>query len=174
MIDRISVSSSYASIDAGLSSGTRSASHSNPLLSTMAVAHEQLSALQSMADAWLASAQQRHAMARAAGEFAATAGDMARRADRDAKPQVLPQALRDFATRHELLTSHAASEPFDAQQLQRLESQLQALASNDGASSTRDQIELKRFVSRYDNTLTLYNAVISKLGEITKKIVSSL
>ncbi|VVE00737.1 hypothetical protein [Pandoraea anhela] len=46
-------------------------------------------------------------------------------------------------------------------------------ARESDASSTIDQIHLKRLVTRYDNTLTLYNAVVSKLGEIVKKIVSS-
>lgn len=174
MIDRISVTSSYSSVDTASFAGARAASSDNPLLSTMAAARAQLSTLQLLADKWLASAQQRQAVAREARDFAATVGDITRRAIRDATPQRLPQALREFAVRHELLSSRDANGAFDAQQLQRIESQLQALASNDGASTTREQIELKRFVSNYDNTLTLYNAVISKLGEITKKIVNSI
>lgn len=146
----------------------------NPLLSTMGVAQSRLSTLQSMADAWLVSAQTRVNVAREASGFATLVNEMAQRASTGAKQEVLPQALRDFAVEHALVPPQAASEPMDAAGLQNLESQLQSLALTDGASSTREQIQLKRFVSSYDNTLTLYNAVIARLGEVTKKIVNSI
>jgi len=73
-----------------------------------------------------------------------------------------------------LLSTQVADTPLDAAALKALESRLQSLALTDGASSTSEQIQLKRFVTRYDNTLTLYNAVIAKLGEIMKKIVTSI
>ncbi|QHE94431.1 hypothetical protein PI93_023410 [Pandoraea fibrosis] len=174
MIDRISGARSHTYSDAEFSTGARSANSQNPLLATMSLAKSRLSGLQASADAWLASAQARVDMARDANGFATLAGEMAKRASAGAKQEMLPQALRDFALRHDLISTQAASEPLDAAALQHLASKLQSLALNDGASSTSEQIQLKRFVTSYDNTLTLYNAVISRLGEVTKKIVNSI
>ncbi|AVF38683.1 hypothetical protein [Pandoraea apista] len=174
MMDRISGASSHVHTYEAFVPGASPGASQNPLLATMGLARERLSLLQSMADVWLASAQTRVDIARDASGFSTLTGEMARQASAGAKRQMLPQALRDFAVRHELLSPQTAGEPFDAAALQHLESKLQSLALNDSASSTREQIQLKRFVTSYDNTLTLYNAMISRLGEVTKKIVSSL
>ncbi|VVE33131.1 hypothetical protein [Pandoraea soli] len=176
MIDRISgtPSPSRAYTDVAGQLRTKPTDSQNPLLSTIGVASDQLTTLQSMADAWLAQAQTRINVARDARDFATVVGEMAQRASLGSTPEGLPPALRDFAIRHELLSPQSADEPFDAAGLQTLEAQLQSLAMIDSASSTREQIQLKRFVTRYDNTLTLYNAVIAKLGEIMKKIVNSI
>ncbi|MCI3204926.1 MULTISPECIES: hypothetical protein [Pandoraea] len=146
----------------------------DPLLSTIAVADGRLSDLQTQANAWLANAQARMAVAREAGAYVASVAAMEKRVSAGGSPQQLPQPLRDFAVRHGLVASHAAEASFDAAGLQSLGAKLQSLAANDGASSTSAQIELKRLVTRYDNTLTLYNAVVSKLGEIMKRLVSSI
>ena len=176
MIDRISgtPSPSRAYTDVAGQLRAKPTDSQNPLLSTIGVASDQLTTLQSMADAWLAQAQTRINVARDARDFAAVVGEMAQRASLGSTPEGLPPALRDFAIRHELLSSQTTDAPFDAASLKALESRLQSLALTDGASSTREQIQLKRFVTSYDNTLTLYNAVIAKLGEVTKKIVNSI
>lgn len=176
MIDRISgtPSPSRAYTDVAGQLRAKPTDSQNPLLSTIGVAGDQLTTLQSMADAWLAQAQTRINVARDARDFATVVGEMAQRASRGTTPEGLPPALRDFAIRHELLSSQTTDAPFDAASLKALESRLQSLALTDGASSTREQIQLKRFVTSYDNTLTLYNAVIAKLGEVTKKIVNSI
>ncbi|WP_374627049.1 hypothetical protein [Pandoraea sp.] len=174
MIDRISGASPHTYAYGISAIGTTSAASQNPLLSTMSVAQERLSALQSMADTWLASAQTRVNVAREAGEFATLASALAQRASTGATREALPQALRDFAAEHELVSPQAAAEPLDAESLQTLASRLQSLALTDRTSSTSEQIQLKRFVTSYDNTLTLYNAVIARLGEVTKKIVNSI
>jgi hypothetical protein len=174
MIDRISGASSRTHTYGVSEIGAIAAASQNPLLATMAVAQERLRQLQSMADTWVGAAHTRMNVARDASDFATLAGAMAQRAATGAKRESLPQALRDFAVQHEILPPQAAAEPFDAASLQDLESRLRSLALTDGASSTRDQIQLKSLVSRYDNTLTLYNAVIARLGEVTKKIVNSM
>ena len=174
MIDRISGPFPRIYSDGESAIGASPTASRNPLLSTMNLAKSRLSGLQASADAWLASAQARVDIARDANGFATLAGEMAKRASSGAKQEMLPQSLRDFAIKHELISTHAAGEPLDAAALQQLASNLQALALNDSASSTSEQIQLKRFVTSYDNTLTLYNAVISRLGEITKKIVNSI
>ncbi|EON11753.1 hypothetical protein [Pandoraea sp. SD6-2] len=174
MIDRISGASSPTHPYGASAIGASPAASQNPLLSTMGLAHDRLSTLQSMADTWLASAQTRVNVAREASGFATLASEMAKRAADGAKQEVLPKTLRDFAVEHALVSPQAADAPFDAASLQALASQLQSLALTDGASSTSEQIQLKRFVTSYDNTLTLYNAVIARLGEVTKKIVNSL
>lgn len=174
MIDRISGTASRPYPDVTSTSGTSPIDSSNPLLATIAVASDRLTALQSMADAWLLSAQARVGVAREARDFATLVGAMAQRASSGTTPERLPPALRDFVIRHELVSPQVADAPFDAANLQALEGQLQSLAMIDSASSTSEQIQLKRFVTRYDNTLTLYNAVIAKLGEITKRIVNSI
>ncbi|VVE14265.1 hypothetical protein [Pandoraea terrigena] len=174
MIDRLSGPASRVYSNAVSAPGATSAESHNPLLSTIAVASDRLQTLQSMADTWLVTAQARVNVAREARDFATLAGEMAQRAGAGAKPEALPTALRDFAVQHDLVSPALAGEPFDAASLHDLSSKLASLALTDGASSTHEQIQLKRFVTSYDNTLTLYNAVIVKLGEITKKIVSSI
>ncbi|VVE20610.1 hypothetical protein PEP31012_03128 [Pandoraea eparura] len=174
MIDRISGTASRPYADITSTRGATPTDSPNPLLSTMAAASDRLSALQSMADAWLLSAQTRVDVAREARDFATLVGNMAQQASSGKTLERLPSTLRDFAIRHELVSPQAADAPFDAASLQTLESQLQSLAMIDSASSTSEQIQLKRFVTSYDNTLTLYNAVIAKLGEVTKRIVNSI
>ncbi|AJP59098.1 hypothetical protein UC34_23405 [Pandoraea vervacti] len=151
-----------------------SPSSDNPMLATIAVADAQLSALQRQADAWLANAQARMSVAREASDFGALVDTLSKDASEGGMSRTLPSSLQDFAVRHGLLSAHAARAPFDVAGLQALGARLQSLAMNDGASSTSEQIQLKRFVTRYDNTLTLYNAVISRLGEMMKRLVSSL
>ncbi|WP_139133385.1 hypothetical protein [Pandoraea sp. ISTKB] len=179
MIYRHQGQASRMYFDAPGASGTASLPSSvsrseDPLLSTIAVADDRLSDLQTQADAWLANAQARMAVAREAGAFVASVNAMQKQVSAGGNPQRLPQALRDFAVHHGLVATRVADASFDAAGLQSLGAKLQSLAANDGASSTSAQIELKRLVTRYDNTLTLYNAVVSKLGEIMKRLVSSI
>ncbi|MDR3399337.1 MAG: hypothetical protein P4M06_17475 [Pandoraea sp.] len=174
MIDRIPGASSRPYSPGVSDIGAIAAASPNPLLATMVASHEELRQLQSMADTWLGAERTRMNVAREVSDFAALAGAMARRASTGASKEVLPKALRDFAVQHELVSPQAAAEPFDAASLQSLESRLRSLALTNGASSTRDQIQLKKLVTRYDSTLTLYNAMIARLGEVTKRILSSI
>ncbi|WP_150626534.1 hypothetical protein [Pandoraea captiosa] len=159
---------------ADLADTTVSPSSDNPMLATIAAAGAQLSVLQKQADVWLANAQARMGIAREASAFGALVDTLLKDASGGGASGTLPSSLRDFAVRHGLLSAHAARAPLDAAGLQALGARLQSLAMNDGASSTSEQIQLKRFVTRYDNTLTLYNAVVSRLGEMMKRLVSSL
>lgn len=140
----------------------------------MAVASDRLRVLQSQADDWLANAQGGIALTRDAQAFAALAGEMRKRVSSGGHPEMLSPSLRDFAVRNALISPATADQPLNADSLLRLESRLQTLALNSSGSSTQEQIRLKRFVTSYDNTLTLYNSVISRLGEITKKVVNSI
>lgn len=50
----------------------------------------------------------------------------------------------------------------------------QRAADGETTSSTLEQIEIKQFLSAYENALTLSNAVIAKLRELMSRITNNL
>ncbi|WP_353191914.1 hypothetical protein [Pandoraea pnomenusa] len=146
----------------------------NPLLGAMQSASDQMDHLQSQVDAWMAKARARSAAAREAREAIGAVDDALARLQSNGQPERLPERLREVAVRHGLLSSSQATGSFDETALRDLRASLQTAAAAGGESSTIEQIELKQFLSRYENALTLSNAVIAKLRDITSRIVSSL
>lgn len=134
-----------------------SSASDNPLLQTMARASDQMERLRTQVDQWIATLDRMH-----------------RRLVRDGALEPLPDALRDFAVRQGLLPSSQASSGFDASSVRSLKTSLTSMVSGASESSTVEQIELRQFLSSYENALTLNNAVIAKLRDIMGKIVASL
>lgn len=151
-----------------------SSASDNPLLQTMARASDQMERLRTQVDQWMASTRARMADASQARQWIATLDRMHRRLVRDGALEPLPDALRDFAVRQGLLSSSQASSGFDASSVRSLKTSLTSMVSGASESSTVEQIELRQFLSSYENALTLNNAVIAKLRDIMGKIVASL
>lgn len=146
----------------------------NPLLQTMARASDQMERLRVQVDQWMASNRTRMADASQARQWIATLDQTHRRLVRDGAVEPLPEALRDFAVRRGLLPSSQASRAFDATAVHSLKTSLASMVAGASESSTVEQIELRQFLSSYENALTLNNAVIAKLRDIMSKIVASL
>ncbi|WP_140413299.1 hypothetical protein [Pandoraea sp. PE-S2T-3] len=87
--------------------------------------------------------------------------------------QSLPPALREFATRHDLISAEAASAPFDAPALRRLKADLEAVSFAGGAA-TQDQVEVKRLLMFYETTLSLANGTQTRLRETLKSITQNI
>jgi len=146
----------------------------NPLLSTMQRASEQMDGLQVRVDDWLSKARARSASARDARNWLTSIDEMQRRLRAGDTTVSLPEGLRQFAVRHSLMSASQASGALGTATLDSLKASVQSMASGTGESATVEQIELKQFLSRYENALTLSNAVIAKLRDIMSKITSSL
>ncbi|AKC68716.1 hypothetical protein [Pandoraea oxalativorans] len=158
--------------------GARSASQSragdNPLLSAMQRASEQMDGLRASVDEWLGNARARSANARDARGWLTSIDEMQRRLRASETTVSLPDGLRDFAVRHSLMSTSQASGALGAAALDSLSAGVQSMASGASESATVEQIELKQFLSRYENALTLSNAVTAKLRDIMSKITASL
>ncbi|VVE65930.1 hypothetical protein PAN31117_02062 [Pandoraea anapnoica] len=158
----------------GASSASQSRAGDNPLLSTMQRASEQMDGLQVRVDEWLGKARARSANARDARDWLTSIDEMQRRLRAGEATVSLPDGLRDFAVRHSLMSTSQASGALGTATLDSLRASVQSMASGTSESATVEQIELKQFLSRYENALTLSNAVIAKLRDIMSKITSSL
>lgn len=87
--------------------------------------------------------------------------------------QLLPAALGEFATRHELISKRAASTPIDAAGLRALQADLESMSFG-ASASTQDQVEVKKLLMLYETTLSLANATQTRLRETLKTIAQNL
>ncbi|WP_322881032.1 hypothetical protein [Pandoraea sputorum] len=158
----------------GASSASQSRAVDNPLLSTMQRASEQMDGLQVRVDEWLGKARARSASARDARDWLTSIDEMQRRLRAGESTVTLPEGLREFVVRNALMSASHASGALGTAALDSLRAGVQSTASGASESATVEQIELRQFLSRYENALTLSNAVIAKLRDIMSKIVSSL
>ncbi len=158
----------------GASSASQSRAGDNPLLSTMQRASEQMDGLQVRVDEWLGKARARSANARDARNWLTSIDEMQRRLRAGEATVTLPDGLREFVVRNALMSTSHASGALGTAALDSLRASVQSMASGESESATVEQIELKQFLSRYENALTLSNAVIVKLRDIMSKITSSL
>ncbi|VVE49235.1 hypothetical protein PAQ31011_04602 [Pandoraea aquatica] len=146
----------------------------NPLLSTMWRASEQMDGLQVRVDEWLGKARNRSANARDARDWLTSIDALQSRLRAGESAVSLPEGLREFVVRNALMSTLQASGALGTSALDSLKAGVQSMASGTSESATVEQIELKQFLSRYENALTLSNAVIAKLRDIMSKITSSL
>lgn len=158
----------------GASSASQSRAVDNPLLSTMQRASEQMDGLQVRVDEWLGKARARSASARDARDWLTSIDELQRRLRAGESTVTLPEGLREFVVRNALMSASHASGALGTAALDSLRAGVQSTASGASESATVEQIELRQFLSRYENALTLSNAVIAKLRDIMSKIVSSL